>query len=476
MAKVNNKKSLNILLVNPSQEAAYGKMTAPSQMPMGLAYIAAVLEKEGHNVRALDMDAEKLSPEDFTGIIMQKKYDMAGFTVTTPTLSSALELAGGVKKNSPGTMVVFGGIHPTIKPRETVAFKVVDIVVKGEGEITLKEIARNVASGGDLQNVEGIVYKKGNEIKETSPRPLMEDLDSLPFPARHFFKNKSYTYPDALYRKTVPMITSRGCPGMCTFCNAHQIFTRVFRARSAKNIVDEVELLVKQTGVKEIHIWDDNFITAKKRVLEVRDEIKNRRLRVKFAFPNGIRADFLTPEIIKALKEMGTYSIAIGVESASPEVLKKARKGISPERIKEAFRLAKEEKIETWAFFIIGLPGENENTVKETIDFAKSVSPDIAKFHILKPYPGTEVYDYLSSKNFILTEDYDQFGIHTPPVHRLERFSPADMLRWQKKAYKNFYFNPKTIFKQILRIKTFNRLKVNLKAAASLVKMLWEKE
>jgi len=268
------------------------------------------------------------------------------------------------------------------------------------------------------------------------------------------------------------MITSRGCPGMCTFCNAHQIFTRVFRARSAKNIVDEVELLVKQTGVKEIHIWDDNFITAKKRVLEVRDEIKNRRLRVKFAFPNGIRADFLTPEIIKALKEMGTYSIAIGVESASPEVLKKARKGISPERIKEAFRLAKEEKIETWAFFIIGLPGENENTVKETIDFAKSVSPDIAKFHILKPYPGTEVYDYLSSKNFILTEDYDQFGIHTPPVHRLERFSPADMLRWQKKAYKNFYFNPKTIFKQILRIKTLNRLKVNFQAGIGLIKMV----
>jgi len=268
------------------------------------------------------------------------------------------------------------------------------------------------------------------------------------------------------------MVTSRGCPGMCTYCNAHSIFKRVFRARSAKNVVDELELLVNSMNIREIHVWDDNFVTDRKRVFEIRDEIKKRNISVKIAFPNGIRADFLDEALMRALKEMGSYSIAIGVESASEEVLKKARKGIKLEKIEEVFRIAKKLKLETWAFFIIGLPGETVETIKKTIAFAKKINPDIAKFHILKPYPGTEVYDTLKSLNFILTEDYDKFGIHTPPVHRLENLSPDDMLLWQKKAYKTFYLRPSKIVNQAFRIKTLNRLKLNFEAGAGLLKTL----
>ena len=461
---------LNILLVSPSQKASYGKITPPAQIHMGLAYLASVASSE--DVDIIDVDSERIDQDKFTEIISKKSYNIAGFTVTTPTLSSSLALAKEVKRQSPNTLIVFGGIHPTIRPRETIANACVDVVVIGEGELTFKEIIENLKNGRDLSDIKGLIYKNGEKIEETPPRPLIEDLDSIPFPARRLFKNNEYTYPDALYKNTAPIITSRGCPGFCTYCNANQIFKRNFRARSARNVADEIECLIKNMNMKEIHIWDDNFTMKRDRVFEIRDEILKRGIRVKFAFPNGIRADFLDREILGALKSMGTYSLALGVESGSQEVLNKARKGIRLEKVEEIFALAKEMGLETWAFFMIGLPGEDASTIKKTIEFAKRMDPDVAKFHILKPYPGTEVYDYLKSKKFILTEDYDQFGIHTPPIHKLETLSSSDMLEWQKKAYTSFYFRPGKILKQLLRIKTFNRLILNLQAGISLMKMI----
>ena len=466
----------NILLISAPYSQSYGKMTPPVQLHLGLAYLAAAIEESGNNVRVVDMVAEGFSTGDLIKVLNEKHYDVAGFTVTTPTVSSSLRLAQEIKKHSPKTLIVFGGIHPTIKPRETIKNESVDVIVKGEGEITFKEIIEALKHSRDFSKVKGILYKENNTIKETSSRELLKDLDVLPFPARHLFKTKRYTYPDALYKETAPIFTSRGCPGRCTYCNTFQVFTRAFRARSAKNVVDEIEFLVKKMGIKEIHIWDDNFTTIKKRVFEIRDEILTRKLKVKFAFPNGIRADFLSEEILKALKDMGVYSISVGVESGSQEILDKAHKGVKLEKIEEIFILAKKLKIETWAFFILGLPGENIETIKKTIRFAKKINPDIAKFHILKPFPGTEVYDYLCSKDYILTKDYDQFGIHTPPVHRLESLTPADILKWQKVAYKAFYLRPMKLLSQMLRIRTFNRLVLNVQAATNLTKLVFLKD
>lgn len=471
-----NKKKFNILLINPAQTAVYEKMKPPIQIHMGLAYIAAALtEDKSNNIKIIDIDAEGLRPRDFTKIIKRKHYDIAGITVTTPTFFSSLELAKQIKSYSPHTLIAFGGIHPTIKPHEVINYDCVDMVIKGEGEITFREAISSLRHHRDLSDVNGLVFKKNKKIKETPERPLIKDLDLVPFPARHLFKTQRYTYPDALYRSVAPIMTSRGCSGMCTYCNANKIFSRVFRSRSAKNIVDEVELLVKKRGTKEIHIWDDNFATSRKRIFEIRDEILKRNIKIKFAFPNGIRADFLNEEIMQALKEMGTYSIAIGVESGSKHVLSRARKGIKQEKIEEIFVLAKKMKFETWAFFIIGLPGENAFSIAKTIHFVQKIDPDIAKFHILKPYPGTEVYDYLRSKRYILTEDYNKFGIHTPPIHRLETLMPSDMVEWQKKAYRSFYLRPFKIARQILRIKTFNRFKLNLCAGIGLIRMVFSK-
>jgi len=467
---------MRVLLVKPSQKSVYGKMKVPVQIHMGLAYIAAYLKKEMYKqVEIVDIDAEGMDVREFADLIRHDQFDIVGFTVTTPTFSSSVELARCVKRESPRSVVVFGGIHPTIKPFETAGLDCVDIAVRGEGEVTFGEIVEAVRKKADLSGIRGILYKKDGKVVETPPRSLIEDLDALPFPARKLFKNKKYTYPDSLYSNAQPIFTSRGCPGMCTYCNSHQTFNRVFRARSAENVVNEIECLVRECKTREIHIWDDNFLTDKKRVFAISDNIKKRNLKVKFAFPNGVRADFIDKDVIGALKNMGAYSVAIGVESGSQEVLEKARKGIKLEKMEEALRLIKESGLESWAFFIIGLPGENADSIRKTIEFANKMDPDIAKFHILKPYPGTEAYDYLKSKKLLLEEDYDKFGIHTAPVHRLEDLTPDDMLEWQKKAYASFYLRPAKLAKQLFRIKTFNRLMINLEAGAGLFKMYFKR-
>ena len=367
--------------------------------------------------------------------------------------------------------VVFGGMHPSVVPKETISYADVDFVVKGEGELTMLELIESLNKQGQLGAIKGLLFKKDGDIIENANRELIDDLDSLPFPSRSLFKNISYTYPDALYAECAPIITSRCCPGRCTYCNASSIFGRIFRARSAENIVDEIEYLIRDYCIKEVHIWDDNFVTKKERVFQIRDEILKRNIKIKFAFPNGIRADFLDKEILKALKEMGTYSIAIGVESGSQKVLDMAKKGIRLQKIVNAFELARELHLETWAFFMFGLPGEDTASANETIDFAKRLNPDIAKFHILKPYPGTEVHQYLKENDLLLSYIYDNYGIHTAPVHRLHNLSEAQLLMLQKKAYQDFYFRPGKILQQAMRIKSLNRLRVNLKSALDVAKM-----
>ena len=232
-------------------------------------------------------------------------------------------------------------------------------------------------------------------------------------------------------------------------------------------------MLVKKYHAKEIHIWDDNFTTNKKRVFQIRDLIRSRKLNIKIAFPNGIRADFLDEEILECLKDMGVYSVAIGVESGNQSILDRAGKGIKLEKIEEIFNLTKKLKIETWAFFIIGLPGETKETIMNTIEFAKKVDPDIAKFHILKPYPGTQVYHEIEQKGNLLSNDYCRFGIHTPPVHRLPGLAPEDMTRYQKLAYRTFYLRPSKLIQQVLRLKSLYRLELNFKTGVAFIRKLY---
>lgn len=461
---------MNVLLINPSSKEIYGKLGAPVQISLGLAYIAAIIEKNGYNVKILDIEAQKLSLDDISGTITEFRPHVVGLTCTTPVYPSAVEICGIVKKIDSRIKTVLGGIHPTVMPSESVSHESVDYVVFGEGEATIAELLKALDKDSDISGIPGLAFKKNGVVSVNKSRELIEDIDSIPFPARHLFKNQNYTYPDSLSKRTFPIITSRGCPGSCTFCNTQNIFGNKFRARSARNVADEIEMLKDKFRAQEIHIWDDNFTTHKERVFEINNELKKRNIKLKFAFPNGVRADFLSQDVLEALREMGVYSIAIGVESGVQEILDGVNKRIKLDKIISTFKLMKKLKFETWAFFLFGLPGETKSTAEETIKFAMKLNPDIAKFHVLKPFPGTGVFQYLKERNLIICDDLKRYGIHTAPVHKLETLDAKDMEKLQKHAYRQYYFRLSKIIQQLLRMKSWNRIKLNVSAAINLIK------
>lgn len=458
---------MRILLVNPSQKTVYGKAFPQSDPPLGLLYVGAALENIRHEVRLLDQDAEKCAGADFTAFVKEYNPDLVGITSSTSIIKSALAAAADAKRAKPDTPVVLGGIHPTVRPLEVLSDPNVDMVVKGEGEITMVELTEALTRGEtDLSGIDGLLWKRGGEPVQNKERCLIEDLDGVLFPARHLLKcPESYVPPDAVQPPTTSILTSRGCFGKCTYCQTKNIFGLKTRFRSPENVIAEIKECMDRYGVREFHIIDDNFILDKKRAIAICEEIKKLDRKLVFALFNGMRADCVDEEVLLALKSIGVLNVGFGVESGNEEVLRRIKKGITLDKVREAFRLTKKLGFQTWGFFIVGLPGDNNETIRDTINFAKEVDPDFAKFLILKPFPGSEVHDELERDHLIFDHDYEFYGIYTRPVHRLPDLTSEEIFRWQKRAIKEFYFRPSKIFQHLVRIKNLNQLKFNLKAA-----------
>ena len=454
---------MKILLINPSQKNVYGSPIKPAYPPLGLLYIASVLEKEGHILEIVDFDNDDMNGSKFIHLLSRFKPDVVGLTATTSTIDNTKKLAELAKKILK-VPIIIGGIHATIAPEDVLKCNAVDFIVLGEGEITISELLKEMKKNKpNFSKIKGIGYKNNSKTIITPPRPLIENLDSLPFPARHLLKNE-YTPPDALKTPVASIFTSRGCPGRCTYCCTKLIFGYRFRFRSIKNVADEIELLLSK-GVKEIHIMDDNFTVYKEWVLKFRDEILKRNIKTTFVFANGLRADKIDEEILRALKQIGVLSVGFGVESGNQNILNIIKKDIELDTVRKAYKLSKKLGFETWGFFIIGLPEETKETVRDTIEFAKELDPDFAKFLILKPFPGSEVFNQLNNKNLIFDYNYSHYGVYTAPVHNLENLTAEDMVKMQKKAFKEFYLRPKKILQHLLRMRSVTQLKLNFKSA-----------
>ncbi|MDD5421800.1 MAG: radical SAM protein [Candidatus Omnitrophota bacterium] len=451
---------MRALLINPSQEKVYGMKMSQIYPPLGLLYVGTVIKLLGHEVRLLDIDIDKVTPVSFREKLSGFKPGLIVITSVTPTVKDALSWARAVKEYDSSIRVIIGGIHATIDPVVTAEKKEIDFVVVGEGEKTVEELVKAIDEGkNDYSGISGILYKEGGRVIRNKPRELIANLDDITFPDRSLLRSlNDYVPPDAVRTPVATIMTSRGCPGDCTFCCTKQIFTRHVRLRSVKNIMDEIDMLVAQHGVKEIHIADDTFTINKQRVLDFCKAILQRNYDLTLEFMNGIRADCVDEDILKALRSIKVRNVGFGVESGNKEVLKLARKNISLDRVRSAFKLAKKFGFETWAFFIIGLPGETEQSVRESIDFAKELDPDFAKFLILKPYPGSEAFSYLSERALIDNYDYDMYGVYTQPVHHLPGMSKDDMIRWQKKAFTGFYLRPSKVMSHLLRIRSLTQL------------------
>jgi len=463
---------MRVLLVNPPQKnlitnniPAVVDEERGYNPPLGLLYVAAYARKNTpHEIRVLDAVVEELDYPELKRRIEAERPDVVGVTATTFTLVDAVEIIRAVKEINREIAVVLGGPHPYIYPEESINLPGVDFLVIGEGEAAFSGLLNNLRDPAALKNIRGLVFREGDAVVNTGPPPLVDDLDSLPFPARDLTPYGRY---NSLIAKTQPvttMITSRGCPYRCLFCDRPHLGKR-FRPRSARNVVDEMEAC-KDMGIREFLIYDDTFTVGKARVMEICKEITGRGLKV--GWDVRARVDTITQEMLVAMKGAGCERIHYGVEAGSPEVIETLRKGITLEQVRRVFRQTKEAGISTLAYFMIGSPGETRTQMEESLRLAGELNPDYLHLSITTPFPETDLYR-LGFEKGVLKDDYWREFARSPrkgfvPKVWEEHLNRDELVDLLHRGYKGFYLRPGYILKRLLRVRSFSDLKAKARA------------
>lgn len=464
---------LDIALINPPSTGSYGflEKARDRRPPLGLTYIAAYLEKSGYRVRIFDFDVEDLTPEGLLREFQNTGVRAAGISTTTPTIMTAIDIAGRIKNACKDILVIAGGPHATALPEETLKRSKIDIIVRGEGEITCLEILKRLDSGKGLEGLEGVSFKKDGSIVHNLDRPLLERLDHLPFPARHLLKMERYktnNYLEAYGDRFANIMGTRGCPYRCSFCGQDIIFKNTIRSRSAKNIADEFEELQNTFGIKVCLFEDSTFTALPALVEETCKEILKRGLAIKWGAMG--RVNLADEKLYRLMKQAGCILVFYGIESGNQEVLERAHKGITLSMARDAVRIAKRAGLPVNASFILGLPGENRKTITETIDFAVSLDPDYATFSLATPYPGTEFYDTVLKEGYDLS-DWNIFTAarYVDPIYVPKDMSKEELLSCYRLAYKKFYFRPGYIIRSLAKIRSMRDLLHKVQIARGLV-------
>ncbi|MBC7326647.1 radical SAM protein [bacterium] len=415
--------------------------TAP-RPPIDLAYIAAVLEQEGVECRIKDYPVEGKGWSALERDLEIFSPDILIVSVTTPTFELDMKACEIAKKLNPSIITAAKGGHITVLDEEALKkHPYLDIALRGEVEETVKELAQ----GYQLDKIEGITFRSNGRIIRNPDRKFIEDLDSLPFPARHLLDNSLYKRPDTNEPQTT-IQTNRGCPGQCVFCLAGKLSGRKLRLRSPKNIVDEIEECINKFNIRNFFFRADTFTWNKEWVIEICKEILRRNLNIKWVCNS--RVDTLDEERLRWMKASGCWLISLGIESGSQRILNLMGKAITKEDAKRAVELCKKYKIKSYAFYLFGLPWEREIDVFETIKFALELDSDYAEFHLAVPFPGTVLYDIVREKNLI-EGDFQGYD-HSIPIARTFYISREELLRWRRKAIFRFYLRPRYIFRTIL--------------------------
>lgn len=460
-------------MINPpwviGEDKNLWKSVASCWPSLGLSYIAAVLEKAGHTVKYLDCSAEKLTVKDATEKIRANggDFDFIGLTATTPLINNALAIASGIKSFLPEAKIVLGGVHPSVMPEEVLADKAVDFVAIDEGE----EIMRDLAGGKDPAKILGLCYRNGGRVIKNPLRPLIKDLDTIPPPAYHLLPMDKY-YPAVGSYKRLPvmiMFATRGCPGRCTFC--YRTFQGVVRKRSARNIIEEIKILQRDYGVKEVAFYDDTFTLFKDVVKEFCDIIEKEKIDLTWSC--FTRVDHINEDLLRVMKKSGCHLILFGVESADEQILKNINKRILLEQVTEAVKLARRIGIETRASFMIGNQGETEETIKKTIDFAIKLDPDEVQFNIATAYPGTELFNWAKEKGYIKSFNWDDYSMSNV-VLELPGLPRAKMQHYYESAHRRFYFRPRIILRRLWHIRSGEQLRQEIKGGLALLGLFFK--
>lgn len=468
---------MKITLINPYPEHKEGITKANIYPPLGIAYIAAVLEKNGYDCRIIDANVLQLENKEVIELVLKYNPDVVCISINISTATSGIFLSKELKKLN--KKVIMGGVHASTTVEKTLKDSGADAVIIGESEITALELINNNCNPKDIL---GVAYLENNKVIKTGKRPLIENLDTLPYPAYRLLPLKEYKTRS---RKSpaIPILTSRGCPYKCVFCcssSKESVFENRFRARSPENVVDEIYYLVNGgLRVKQIDVMDDNFAFDMERAEKICDLIIERKIKVLINMQSGLRADRLTRKLVFKFKQAGVFKVGIGIESGNKEIIKNIKKALDLDKVKQSIRWFREAGIIVQGFFIFGLVGDNETTMQDTINFAIEANPHIATFTGVLPFPKTELYEVIENKGKFTSKIEDGIkGGYLSGIYPYELGEVNQELinKYIKKAFFQYYFRlPKII--EIMRISfSLGEIKWTLKSGIALIKGIFMKK
>ena len=423
-------------------------------VPISLPMIAGALEAKNHDVKILDCIANDVDVEGLKTAITEFNPGFVLFNMSTATSASDIEVINRMRPLTKSHFTVIGN-HATSLPEEVFMASGLDSVIRREPELTTQDLVDAIEKGRGLGQVLGITFKNTDgTIVNNDDRPFNENLDDLPFAARHLLENARYTLP-VINEPYTLIITSRGCPYSCIYCTAHQYYGKKLRLRSAENVVDEMQECLEKHHIRNFTMWSDTFNQSKKFVLDVCAEINRRGMDKKIRWMANSRVDHVDAEVLGEMKSSGCIGVSYGVESGVDEILEKMKKGANAQQAKDAVRLTKMAGIEVLTHIIFGLPGETIETINKTIEYVKEMDPDYAQFYCAIPFPKTELEDMGKKNGWISTEDYSKYELNQP-ILNLPTLSSEQLQKARIRAYREFYLRPTYIFKRLRKINSWN--------------------
>lgn len=456
-----------VLLVNLGFEKFYEKTiirgVAPTAPPLSLACLAGSLVSRDIHVEVFDFNIYE--DADFADVFQKLKPDYVGITFVTPLIKEADRVSQMVKGMNPKTIVMAGGPHCSSFPEATLKETSFDLVVVGEGDFTICEIIE----GRDYDDIDGLAYRSNGEIRVNPRKPFIKDLDVLAMPNYGVFELDKYKIAPAIARHNpVAWVeTSRGCVYDCVFCNKN-CFGKTFRVKSPERVVDEFKRVIDY-GFKEIYLADDGFTTHMTRAKKVCDLLIENKIKIDWCTLNGIRADRVDLELLQKMKRAGCYRIYLGIESGNQSVLDTIKKGTTLQHLENAVTWAKQAGLEVAGYFMLGLPGDTEETMQQTIDFAKKLDLDLAKASVTIPLPATEMFNDLDKESLIKTYDWTKYKFHSIPsiVYDHQTLSWSIIEKYYKKFYRQVYLRPNVVGKKVIKSAKNKTLLSDIKLALS---------
>lgn len=434
--------------------------------PLGLATLSAVLEKEGHEADILDVAALGMGiPEILSAI--DPKTQVVGLTATTPEIGSAIEIVRAIRSRFPRIKILMGGVHPTIFYKQLVDEGICDFVIRGEGESSVVALAREQSLG----TIPGLTWREpGGDVIANLQSGNFVVLNELPFPSYDKLPMKLYRSALGAAKRSpsIGMITSRGCPGRCTFCYSGMFGSKI-RFMSAEKILEHVVYLKSHYGIREISFYDDTFTAHRKRIEDLCRMIISERIDISWSC--FARVDSVNPGLLRLMKEAGCHQICYGFESADEDILRAINKRIDDNEKSNAILWTKEAGIDIRGAFMLGNPGETETSMQKTIDYSKKIGIQFAMYNITTPFPGTALFESAMESGMLSHTDWSLYDL-AHPILKLPTVSSEAVQKYYYKAYREFYLRLSYILNRLISIRTKDELKTYLKVFAGMISML----